>query len=81
MEAKVKILDTDKLTSYVKSKDGDIVEAKLRLGKDGGIYATHFLYYDGNDVLHDEGIDGEEREVLISVFKKEYEGAHWVIGD
>lgn len=42
------------------------------------IRATYFLLYNG-ELLYDEGIDGERREIKLNVFSAEYKQSCWKI--
>lgn len=69
------LIRTEELIQKVTSNPSKWVEARLRFGSWS---ATHFLIF-SNHQLFDEGIDGEEREVSIDDFFKQYKDSFWQI--
>ncbi len=71
----INFIRTNELIETVISNSNKWIEAKLRFGH---ISATHFLLF-ANNKLHDEGIDGEMKEVSINEFINHYKNSYWQI--
>lgn len=56
--------------------DCDLIEVFVVLT--GGARATHFMYIE-DDIIYDEGIDGETNTCSPEEFIKEYEKYPWII--
>jgi len=71
------IISTKKLLNIIFENVQRIVETRLILNET--YCATHFIYTIDFTTLIDEGIDGEERELLWLDFLIHYKDKKWII--
>jgi hypothetical protein len=72
----MKYIKTFDLIDILLNNINKYVEARLLLNY--GLFATHFLYFDGNN-LFDEGIDGEEQKLTFEYLTNRYTNALWIV--
>lgn len=72
----MKIISTHKLLDIILNNPRKIIEARLIIKH--FIMATHFIYFNGNNIV-DEGIDGERQLVCKRYYFENYNSNCWII--